>query len=123
MKIESILIIFGLVSLTIVGLCGFLYTSNLMLVMFQAVTIFGFEITSDQVFSSLTSIAKIQIVIILLLVPGLICTSVGIFEFNHNPKWHRTCLKIISFILFLGFPLMSVLAVYLFIISGRRRIA
>ncbi|UTA47577.1 hypothetical protein L1F30_15655 [Simiduia sp. 21SJ11W-1] len=123
MKIESVLIVFGLISLTIVGLSGFLYTSSMIVTSFQAAMIFGVDYGSDKVFSMLAITAKIHLVIILILLPGLISTSVGIFEFNHNPKWHSVCLKIISFILFFGFPLLSVLAVYLFIISGRRRFA
>ncbi len=62
-----------------------------------------------------------QVLVIILDIPALITLSLVVFKFKYSAKWFRVSLKILSSFMLLTLPFLSLVSVYTFYLSGKKR--
>jgi hypothetical protein len=62
-----------------------------------------------------------QLISTILYIPALIIISLVIFKFRYTAAWFRVSLKIFSSFMLLTLPFLSLVSVYTFYLSGKKR--
>ena len=121
-KVFAILAIV-LLAPTLIGVLSSLGVITGLINTFQAMKLYETvdpKLLAGAISQGLVTYILMQIVMAIVLVPGLIMASITAYKYIYTEKWYRIFLRIYSICMLLTFPIITIVGIYTFILSRRK---